>query len=110
MWVSLGHVTVAVPGTPERATRNELDPTRRYPANAVLIQQWPGNTGRVYFGTAAMNVAAGTGILATLAVPTANTLPSASATFPIPVGFDLSTYRIDADVVGEGPNVSALIW
>lgn len=109
MWRSLGKVTVAAAGTPARATANQSDPTSRYPAHALLFQAWFGNTGKVYI-MEGNNPSSSTGkILAVLAVPTTNSIPSASATVTYaPVAFNASDYYIDVDVNGDSCLVSAI--
>lgn len=109
MWRSLGRVLVPAAGVPVRATINEVDPTLRWPAHSILFQQVPGNTGRIYIGQVGMNVVTGAGVLAVLAIPTANILPSSSATITMAVsGFNLADFWIDVSVGGEACQVSGV--
>jgi hypothetical protein len=60
------------------------------------------NTGRVYL----YDDISGNRI-ATLAVPSTNTIPSASATIPVaPGGMDATNYSIDADNSTDGVDAS----
>lgn len=79
-------------------------------AHAMLFQQVVGNTGRIYIADReAANATTGAGILAVLAIPTTNTLPSASATVTYaPAAFNLNDYWIGAQVNGEGCQVSVV--
>lgn len=110
MWRSLGKVIVTTGGTPVRATNNENDPTARYGAHAMLFQQVPGNTGKIYImDRSTGNRSSGAGVLAVLAIPTTNLLPSASATITYaPAGFNAVDFWIDAENNGEGCQVSAI--
>jgi hypothetical protein len=109
MWRSLGKVVPGA-GVFVRSTANESDPLARYSAHAMLFQQIPGNTGKIYIADReTANITTGVGVLATLAIPSANTLPSASATVTYaPAAFNLNDYWIGAEVNGEGCLVSAV--
>ena len=98
-WTSLGPITVVTPGTlvPLTLTRTRCE--------AILLQALSNgshtNTGRVYIYDRTGNR------MATLAVPTANSIPSASATIPAaPGGLDCADYSIDADNATDGVDVS----
>jgi hypothetical protein len=115
-WVSLGRVTVAVPGTPVSAVTN-VSPTAPQGSNqtvysclAILFQTVTSNAGKTYVGSSAtFNKTTGVGLLAALGVPTANVIPSAGATIPnAPAALNAADYWIDADNGGEGVQVSAL--
>ncbi len=110
MWRSLGKVIVTTAGTPVRATLNETVPTERYGAHAMLFQQVPGNTGKLYImDRQTGNASTGAGVLAVLAIPTVNLLPSASATITYAAaGFNAADFWIDAEVSGQGCQVSAI--
>lgn len=108
-WHSLGPITVTVPGVRVRMTANQVRPDARIGAEAILFQaisnQAHVNTGRVYIYDSQTSAAP----LATLAVPTANSIPSASATTPgAPGGLNPADYYIDADNPGDGVNPSYL--
>lgn len=110
MWHSLGKVT-ATAGTPARATVNQTDPTARFPCHAILFQALSTNTGKVYImeGNNAFSAATYTKCLAVIAVPTANSLPSASATVTYaPAAFNAADFYIDVQTTGEGCLVSAV--
>jgi hypothetical protein len=118
---SLGFVTVASAGTPERATKNvgqtgsNLGPVgspgNRFPCHSFLVEALPTNTGKVYVGKrSAMNKTTGAGLLAILPIPTTNLLPSFSSTMSKSFNaFDLSTIWIDVEVSGDGVLISAII-
>lgn len=111
MLKSYGKVTITTPGTPVRATVNEPHPDDYAGCNAILIQVWPTNAGIIYVGDRqAMNKSTGEGLLAILAPPTTNFIPSFSATLPYSTGgLDASFVWIDADNGSEGVLVSAVI-
>ena len=104
-------VTVSSAGIPVQVT------TSRIPAQAVLIQALPLNTGRIVVGfdnTIRANAAGAnpTGpILAIIGAPSANTAtpPSANGGNPTaPAALNLQQFWIDASVSGEGVIVSYL--
>jgi hypothetical protein len=108
-WTSLGQVTVTTPGTRVQLTINQSNPAARVGCQSLLVQAISSalhtNTGRVYLYYGATGGAP----LATLAVPTANTIPSAAATVPdAPGALDASGYYIDADNATDGVNASYL--
>ena len=115
MIFSLGTVIVAAAGYPVRATANETDPTKRFPANSVLVEVLGTNTGVVYVGRAGMNagllgVAGHNGIHAVIPKPTASILGSFSASDQrAVVGLNLADLWIDVQVDGNGVVVSGLI-
>ncbi len=102
---SLGRVTTTA-GALVRLTNAAVTPTQRQPAHSFLVQTIESNTGRVFLydragGTKAM------GVLAVLAIPTANSIPAFNATVSSTVAsFDLSNIWIDVEVGGEGVYVS----
>lgn len=107
-WHSLGHVTTTA-GTPVRITANTTGAAVRL-CHAILVEQWPGNTGKVYVMRSNGVAATGVGVLAILPIPTTNSLPSVSAGIPsCPDGLNAADYYIDVEVSGEGPLVSILI-
>lgn len=98
-WTGLGTITITTPGTKVPLTSSE---TR---CEAILVQALSNashtNTGRVYLYDRNGNR------VATLAVPTANTIPSASATIPAaPGGLNAKDYSIDADNATDGVDAS----
>lgn len=111
MWVSLGKITVPAAGTPIRATANETTPEQRFAGHAVLFQAWPTNAGKIWvMARQTANKTTGAGVLAILAIPTANSIPSASASVTFaPVGFNVNEIWIDADTNGDGCLISVLL-
>lgn len=96
---ALGVITVAVPGTPV-----VIDTAARNNCQSILLQALSNashtNTGRVYVYVNGVRVA-------TLAVPTTNTIPSFSVTIPdAPGGLTTLDYAIDADNAGDGVDAS----
>lgn len=117
MLIVLGPISVAVPGTPIRATVH-LPPNvdglhsnlARFTCHAALFQAKPGNLGKVYIGTADMVRATLAGVSAVLAIPTANSIPSYSISLTLaPAGIDLSELWVDADTAGEGALLTILV-
>lgn len=107
MLAGLGPIIIAAPGARLRITNNQADPARALNCEAILAQALSNpahtNAGRVY-------VYDRLGVrLATLAVPTANTIPSFSATVPgTPGGLNAADFYIDADIAGDGVDASYL--
>ena len=109
-WLSIGKITVTTAGTPVRLTSTQSDATARYPCHALLVQQIPGNTGRLVLGVSGMNSSTYAGCLALLGVPTNTILPSANGGIThAPNAFNLADFYLDASVSGEGGLVSVLI-
>lgn len=113
----LGPLLVATPGTPVRSTTNVTanahginnTPTN-FACHAVLFQALPGNTGKVYLGTAGLVRATLAGVMAVLAVPTANAIPAFSVAHTLaPAGITLSDIFVDADVTNDGVLVTVLV-
>lgn len=106
----LGVINVPTPGTPVRISTLLPSLTEPFQVHAVLIQVRKANTGRTYVGNATMNRTTEDGVLATLAIPTDNSIPAFSAALtPAPNGINLTEIWIDADVANEGVKVSVLI-
>lgn len=105
---SLGKVVVTTSGTPVLATGNQSSPTERVGCNAIMVEAWPDNTGKIYVCDRANAViSTGVGILAILAPPTANFIPSFSATLPYaPGGLNAAQIWLDAETGGEAAIVS----
>jgi hypothetical protein len=96
---ALGAITVTSPGT-----RVKIDLSTRNNCQSILLQALSNashtNTGRVYIYVQGIRVA-------TLAVPTTNTIPSFSVTVPdAPGGLSTLDYTIDADNSGDGVDAS----
>jgi hypothetical protein len=117
MFRTVGKIIVPVPGTPVRATINEPDPTKRLAAHAVMVEALAGNTGKIYIGLTGMNKTtfnaaanSNAGVLAVLAVPTANTIPTFSATISYaPAPFNIADLFIDSDNANEGVLITAIV-
>ncbi len=108
-WISLGQVAVASSGTRVRLTANATNPAARVGCEAILVQAISDanhtNTGRVYLFAGPTDAAP----VATLAVPTTNTIPSAAATIPnAPGGLNAADFWIDSDNTNDGVNGSYL--
>lgn len=98
-WTGLGTISVVTPGTRVSLSSTDIR------CEALLVQALSNashtNTGRVYIYDRTGNR------IATLAVPTANTIPSASATIPTaPGGLNTKDYSIDADNATDGVDAS----
>lgn len=98
-WTGLGTITVSSPGTKAPLSSTDVR------CEAILVQALSNashtNTGRVYVFDRSGNR------IATLAVPTVNTIPSASATIPTaPGGLNAKDYSIDADNASDGVDAS----
>ncbi len=96
---ALGVVTVVTPGT-----KVPIDISARNNCQSILLQALSNgshtNTGRVYIYVQGSRVA-------TLAVPTTNTIPSFSVTIPdAPGSLTTLDYSIDADNAGDGVDAS----
>jgi hypothetical protein len=104
--IGLGVIDISSPGVPVRITNNLTDPTAHLPCQSILIQALSNashtNIGRVYIldhnGTR----------LATLAVPTANTIPSFSCTIPGTLALSAELFYIDSDQPKDGVDASYL--
>ncbi len=80
-------------------------------ANSLFFQVLPGNVGKVYVGVRGMNVALRTGIIGILMPPTSNSLPEIdwdNTSQPNP--FDLTSYYVDVDIVGDGVRITFTSW
>jgi hypothetical protein len=106
---SLGKITVAAAGTPVRVTANLTTPTERLAAHSFIVEQVPGNTGKLFIGGPGMNKTTLAGVYAILPIPTVNSLPSFSSVITnAPAGFNMAELFIDADVNGESALVSII--
>ena len=99
-----------VPGTPVRFTRTQATPEEKFACHGVLAQAIYNNTGRIYIGTSTMVTATLTDVIAILAIPTDNTIPSFTAALTLASNaVNLSDLWLDADIAGEGAIISVLI-
>lgn len=106
---SFGKVTVSSAGTPVLASTNAPYPGPYTTANSLMIEAWPSNAGKIYIGVKAnMNKSTGDGVIAILATPTSNSIPTFSVTVPYaPAAVDASQIWIDADNSGDAVIVSS---
>lgn len=107
---ALGKIT-AIAGTPARITGNQSDPTARYQCHAIMVEALPTNSGNIYIMDRANgNKTTMVGVLAILAVPTANIIPTYTVGFSgAPNPMNAASYYIDVDNTGEGGIVSVLV-
>lgn len=82
-----------------------------WPLHGILFQARRANTGLVYIGDRpTMDKTTLAGVLAVLAIPTDNALPTFSAALTwSPNALQLETFWIDADDAGDGCLVSVLV-
>lgn len=98
---SLGKVVVTTAGTRKQIL------TTSTPAQIVQIQQFPGNTGKIYIGGSTLVGSTGVGVYFVLPIPTVNSLSSWLLQWPDSHAmFDLADLYLDAEVNGEGAIVS----
>jgi len=110
-----GRVTVTTGGAPVRATINQADPTLRVGLQSVMFQAHPANTGIMYVRLRSTLADDRTTLAVTLALipaPTSATQgPFSSVTFsapPVPGGFNLADFYVDAGVNGNSVIVSGV--
>lgn len=110
MLTAIGRIVSVVPGTPVRFTKDQSLPGEKFACHGVLAQACPANTGKVYIGLSNMNKTSLAQVIAVLAIPTDNTIPSFTAALTLsPNAVNLADLYLDADVIGEGALVSVLI-
>lgn len=124
-WLSLGRITVATAGTVVRATNNlpKTSATSSYntdglprfeyaPAEAIMFQAADTNVGKSYIGLTGFTSAstAAKGKLATLGIPTNNTIPAVTISLPgTPGAINAAEYFIDVGSNGDAVDVSILV-
>lgn len=109
MQLSLGKVTIASAGTPERVTKNQTAPTAQLLSHSYLVEALGTNNGKIYIGSSTMDRSTLAGVYAILPPPTTNVFPSFSATVAfLPLNFDMSQIYMDADTSDEGALVSCV--
>ena len=107
---SLGRVIVTAHDVPVRLTVNEADPTQRLECHAFMVEALSDNTGKVYVGSETMNTETLAGVYAVLSVPSANTIPSFSATISYAINpLNVAEVFLASDNDGEGALVSAMV-
>lgn len=105
---ALGKLT-ATAGTLKRFTSGFATPSEKVGVHGLLAQALSSNTGKVYIGTAGMNKSTGVEVIAILAIPTTNAIPSFTAALTIsPNGLNLADLWFDVDNTGEGILLSYL--
>lgn len=93
---SLGKIAVSSAGTPQAVSASQLL------CQSISFQALSSNTGKIYIGTQGMSKSTLVGVLAVLAVPTANLLPGYSVS-SIPIGsVNAAEIYLDADTSTEG--------
>lgn len=98
---SLGKVVVTTAGTRKQVL------TSSTPAQIIQVQQFPGNTGKIYIGTSLLVASTGVGLYYVLPIPTVSNLAAWLLQWPdAHAMFDLSDLYLDAEVSGEGAIVS----
>lgn len=109
---SYGKVTVAASGSPVQASSNgaNIGDQTYTQCNAVLIEAWPTNTGKIYIGnTESMDASTGDGVVGILAKPSSGFIPSFSATVSYaPGGIDVAQFWVDAENSGDSVVISAV--
>jgi len=109
MWKSLGYISTT-PGTPQRITQHETDPTKMYLCHGILFQQVRTNTGFILVGRSALNEASGVDLNAVLPIPTLNSLPNATIGIPDSGNpLNAAEYYIDVTVGSDKCLVSVLV-
>jgi len=103
-------LTVPISGVPVRVSSQEADPNARVACHGFMIQVLPTNTGKIYVGTQAMSKATFANMIAILAIPTSNSIPTFSAALTLaPNAVHLHDLYIDADNAQDGVIISYLI-
>lgn len=98
------------PGTPVRLTSTQTNPAEKFACHGVLVQALDTNVGKAFVGNSVLNKTARTGLHATLAIPTNNTVPSFTAALTAsPNAVNLGDLYVDVDSLGDGVTVSVLI-
>jgi hypothetical protein len=106
----IGRFLVPVAGTPVRLTSTQPNPAETFSCHGVFIQALPTNVGKVYVGTSALNKTTLVGVIAIIAIPTANNLPAFTAALTLaPNAINLADLYLDVETGGEGALVSVLI-
>ena len=104
----LGPTVVPAPGTPVQVVvPSVINPPS---CHACIIEALSTNTGKTYVGTAGMNKATLADVLVVLPIPTANLIPTFSISIVTGANaLHLPGLWIDADIVGEGVLISAVV-
>jgi hypothetical protein len=99
---SLGKLSV-VPGSPKKLTDNQANPNTHLAAGSVMIQTLSSSTGKVYIGLSNMDKTTGTGVIAVLPIPSANSIPAFAAGNPTAqAGINANEIFIDGDSTSDG--------
>jgi len=110
MWVSFGYVT-GTAGTPVNVLQNvSTPPPDGYAVHSLFLQQRRANTGYVLIGDEEMDLTTGVGLKAVLAIPSDNSLPSATVgVTDAPNGFNAAEVWVDFTANGDKVLVSGVI-
>ncbi len=107
---AIGKLIVPSPGTPVRATSGQTNPAANLRCHGFLFQALPANLGKIYIGTLGLDKSSLANVLAILAVPTANLLPTFSAAVTISTNsLSLEEIYLDADFSNEGALCTILV-
>lgn len=110
MQLCLGVFRNVTPGTLIRLTRGQPNPAEKFAIHGILVQACKANVGRTYIGGPALDRATEADVIATLAIPTANSIPSFAAALTLsPNGLNLADYYFDADTAQDGVKVTVII-
>ena len=102
---SLGRIE-PVPGTPADVFANFTDLRNAYfPANMILFQSDPDNTGMVFIGSPSLDVATKTGINYILVSP-GDSFSIGSTALNV---YDIAKFKVDTQFAGDGVLVSVYI-
>lgn len=102
-------VVVATPGTPVAISSVLPTPGKHISIHGIMFQALPENQGLVYIGFESMDIMTRTNVLAFLAIPTTNFIPTFSAALTIaPNGLNLGQFYVDADQAGDGVIITYL--
>jgi hypothetical protein len=105
----LGKIAPTSAGTPV-SVQASFPQQKPQSIHGIMFEAAPGNTGKVYIGWQTLDRSTFAGVMAILAVPTTNFLPTFSAAVTIaPNGLNVNEFWIDADNSNEGAIVTLLI-
>ncbi len=111
-----GKVVVGTAGTPVQigplptVVAGPLGAQGLSTVHAFVIQALSGNTGKIYIGLAGLNKSTLVGVLVVLPVPTANLIPTFSASLTAAANaLSLTDLWFDADNGGEGVTISGVV-
>lgn len=119
MIIIVGRINVTTAGTPVQITASSVYQAALTAAGlstafktvqAILIQAWQGNTGKIYVGKQTLNKTTGVDVGNILVAPSASSIPSFGAANQMSAaGVDVDALWLDADTNGEGVLVTLLV-